>query len=304
MKPQLLAAPALGLVALVGYQTIRSSGVPGRLAARPTKAVAAGASSSRVGVVQDTDHGPSSTILATGRVTFDETRVAHVLAPVSGSVARVEVRVGERIGEGTPLAVISSRLVDAISDELTAQADVAAADGRYQRQREFYRVHANTEGGFEAARTARQQARAVLDRARERVSLMQLGDGDATPQETILRSPIGGRVLAISVSPGDKVRGKHASGGGQRLFTVGDLSSVWVVADVSEADLASIRVGTPVWVTVPGAQSERKLTGQVAWISAAVDPGTCTTTVRCAVHNPDGTLKPGVETTVSIAAGR
>jgi cobalt-zinc-cadmium efflux system membrane fusion protein len=304
MKPQLLAPPALGLVALFGYQPIRSSGLPARLPVRATKAVASGASSSRVEVVPDADRSPSPMILTTGRVTFDETRVAHVVAPVSGSVARVEVRVGDRVGEGTSLAVIASSLADAISDELTAQADLAAADGEYQRQREFYRVHADTEGEFEAARAVRRQTKAALDRARERVSLMQLGHGDATPQETILRSPIGGRVLAVGVSPGDEVRGARGSGGGRGLFTVGDLGSVWVVADVAKADLASIRVGTPVWVTVPGALSERKLTGQVAWISVAVDPGTCTTTVRCAVDNPDGTLKPGMETTVSIAAGR
>jgi cobalt-zinc-cadmium efflux system membrane fusion protein len=304
MKPQLLAAPALGLVALVGYQTIRSSGLPGRLAVREMTPAPAEAPASRVGAVPDTDRRPSSTILATGRVRFDETRVVHVLAPVSGSVGRVEVRVGESVAEGTPLAVIASSLADAISDELTAQADLAAADGEYQRQREFYRVHADTEGEFEAARTVRQQAKAALDRARERVSVGELGHGNATPQETILRSPIGGKVLAVGVSPGDQVRGKRGSGGGQGLFTVGDLSSVWVVANVSEADLASIRVGTPVLVSVPGASPGQRLTGQVAWISAAVDPGTCTTTVRFAVHNPDGTLKPGMETTVSIAAGR
>jgi cobalt-zinc-cadmium efflux system membrane fusion protein len=302
MNPRLLAAPTIGLAALLGYQATLSSGSLGKMAVRGATPPRAEASASGIEVAPDAGCSASSTILTIGRVTFDETRVAHVVSPVSGSVARVEARLGEGVGEGTPLAVISSGLANALSDEITAQADLAAAESDYQRQLEFYRVRAETQAEFESARAARRQARAALARARERVSLLQLGDRGAAPRETIVRAPITGRVLAVGVSLGEEVAGQRGSRGGRELFTVGDLSSVWVVADVAETDLASIRVGTSVWVTVPGAFSGRRLTGRVVWISAAVDPWTCTTMVRCVVDNPDETLKPGIEATVSIAA--
>jgi multidrug efflux pump subunit AcrA (membrane-fusion protein) len=116
----------------------------------------------------------ASAVIAQGRVSFDGTHVVHVGAPLTGRVTRVMVRPGQPVTKGAPLAVITSDLESALADELEAEADAAGAESRYQRQRQVYRVHAETEAEFDAARAARRVAQAALQSARRNVSLLEM----------------------------------------------------------------------------------------------------------------------------------
>ena len=116
----------------------------------------------------------------------------------------------------------------------------------------------------------------------------------------MLRSPIAGDVVARGVSPGLDVQGQYSGGNALELFTIGNLDSPWVVADVFEVDMPRVRVGAPVTVSVVS-YPERQFSGRVDWISGALDAATRTVKVRCTMNDAGHLLRPEMFATVSIA---
>ena len=240
-------------------------------------------------------------LAATGRVTFDDQHVTHVFSPVNGRVTRLVARPGQRVAKGDPLAIIQSPDVgSAVSDYAKAQAALAAAERDYQRQRDLFAAHAAAERDLENAESNARQARAERDRAEEKARLLGGGKLSGVTQEFVLRAPIAGEVIARAANPGVEVQGQYSGGTAVELYTVGELGRVWVLADVFEADLARIRVGSPVAVEVISSPG-RRFEGRVDWISAAIDPATRTAKVRCTIDNSDRLLRPEMYATVSIA---
>jgi cobalt-zinc-cadmium efflux system membrane fusion protein len=242
---------------------------------------------------------------ASGRIAFDDQRVTHVFSPVNGRVRRLVAQPGQRVGKGDPLAIIDSPDVgSAISDYAKAQAALGAAEREYQRQKELFAAHAAAERELEGAEANERQARAELERAREKARMLAGGKLSGVTQEFVLRSPIAGEVITRTANPGVEVQGQYSGGTAVELFTIGELDRVWALADVFEADLGRVRVGAPVTVEViafPG----RVFAGKLDWISGAVDPLTRTAKVRCTVDNAGRLLKPEMYATASIAvAGR
>ncbi|HEV3073821.1 MAG TPA: efflux RND transporter periplasmic adaptor subunit [Thermoanaerobaculia bacterium] len=240
-------------------------------------------------------------LAATGRVTFDDQRVTHVFSPVNGRVTRLVAQPGQRVAPGDPLAIIQSPDVgSAVSDYAKAQAALAAAERDYQRQKDLFAAHAAAERDLEGAEANVRQARAERDRAEEKARLLGGGKLSKVTQEFVLRSPIAGEVIARAANPGVEVQGQYSGGTAVELYTVGELGRVWVLADVFEADLARIRVGSPVAVEVISAPG-RRFEGRLDWISGAIDPATRTAKVRCTIDNGSRLLKPEMYATVSIA---
>lgn len=236
-------------------------------------------------------------LIATGRVTFSDARVAHIFSPVTGRITAMPAALGERVERGAALAIIASPdLASTVSDLQKAEADFTAAERDYQRQKELYEAHAAAQRDFEAAESAYRKAKAERDRAEEKAKLLGASSGS---QAFVLRAPIGGTVLARNATPGMEIAGQYASGGAQELFTIGDLDPVWVVADVFEMDLPRVRIGAPVTVSLL-AYPERPFTGTVDWISGALDPATRTAKVRCVIRNPQHLLRPEMYASVAI----
>ena len=242
----------------------------------------------------------ATTLVAPGRIAFDDSRVAHVFAPVSGRIVRIEAAPGQRVRSGDPLLELDSpEVAAAVSDVSKADADVAAAERDLKRQRELVEAHASAQRELEQAQSAWQRARAEQMRARRRVSLFQRPDHAAT-QRFLLRSPIDGEVIARTANPGTDVQGQLSGGAAPELFTIGSIDPVWVYADVYEADLARVQAGQPVQVRVI-AHPEKSYGGRIEWISAVLDPVTRTARVRCSLANPARELLPEMYATVSIA---
>jgi cobalt-zinc-cadmium efflux system membrane fusion protein len=105
-------------------------------------------------------------------------------------------------------------------------------------------------------------------------------------------------VIARSVNPGAEIQGQYGGGTALELFTVGELDSVWLLADVFEMDLGRVQKGAPVSIKVV-AYPDRTFSGQVDYITGTLDPATRTARVRCAVPNPARELKPEMYATVS-----
>jgi cobalt-zinc-cadmium efflux system membrane fusion protein len=242
----------------------------------------------------------SNLLMTTGRITFSDARVSHIFSPVTGRVTQLLANMGDHVAAGSPLAIVQSPDVGtAVSDLEKADADLAAAHNEYEREKELYEGHAAAQRDLEAAESAYRKAKAERERAAEKNSLL-IASGRGTGQGFVLRAPIGGDVIARSVSLGMEVQGQYSGGNAPELFTIGNIDPVWLMADVFEVDLSRVRIGAPVTVNVvsyPG----HPFTGTVDWISGALDPATRSAKVRCTIRNANHLLRPEMYATVSIA---
>jgi membrane fusion protein, heavy metal efflux system len=247
-------------------------------------------------------HTVGNEIVASGKVAFDDLRVAHIFSPVTGRVKKILADPGERVKKGAALAIIESPDVgNAFADLAKAQADLVAAEHDHQRQKELFEAHAGSERDYEAAQDNYGKAKAEMERAKQKARLLRnTGAADAVTQEFTLRAPIEGEVIARAVNPGAEVQGQYSGGTAVELFTVGELDSVWVFADVFEMDLARVHQEAPVSIKVV-AYPDRAFAGKVDWISDALDPTARTARVRCSIPNPNRELKPEMYATVAIS---
>jgi len=242
-------------------------------------------------------------VVASGRVTFDDLHVAHVLSPVTGRVVKIEAEPGQRVKKGDPLALIESPdVAAAYSDLAKAQADFGAAEKEANRQKELFDVRAGSQRDLEGAQATHSKTRAELDRARKKTRILR-GSSSGSNQTYTLRAPIDGEIIARNVNPGAEVQGQYSGGTEIELFTVGDLDSVWVLAEIFEMDLRRVKMGTECLVSVVS-YPNRVFRGLAEWVSNTLDPATHTSQVRCKIANPDRALKPEMYATVTLPVDR
>jgi cobalt-zinc-cadmium efflux system membrane fusion protein len=243
----------------------------------------------------------ATTLDTPGRIAFDDLRVAHVFAPVSGRIVSIHAAPGQHVRKGEPLLEVESPDVgSALSDVRKAEADLAAAQRELKRERELVDAHAAAQRELDQAQSAYDRARAELGRARSRAELFRRRGADGVSQRFSIRSPVEGEVIARNVNPGTDVQGQFSGGTAPELFLVGSIDPVWAYADVYEADLARVKVGAPVQVKVI-AYPEKTFAGRIEWISSALDPATRTARLRCTLRNPRHELLPEMYATVSVA---
>jgi cobalt-zinc-cadmium efflux system membrane fusion protein len=246
------------------------------------------------------DHEVSTLIVTSGKISYDDLRVDHVFSPVTGRVTQISALLGQHVKKGDPLAVVESPDIGiASSDIAKADADLVAAEHDFKRQKELEAIRAVATKDLEVAEDNYRKARAEMERARVKGRL--LNTGNVVGQGYVLRAHIDGDVVARAVNPGVEIQGQYAGGGpAAELFTVGDDSQVWVMADAFEVDLARVKAGEHVKVSAV-AYPGKVFDGTVDWVSGALDPVTRTAKVRCTIPNPDHQLKPEMFATVSIA---
>ena len=242
----------------------------------------------------------SQTLVVGGRVAFNDERVSHIFSPVTGRVTRVLAQLGQQVKPGTPLvAIVSPDVGSAFSDEVKARADLVAAQHDLERQKALFEEKAASSRDYETAQDNYGKAKAEEERALQRLRLLRTGQIDRVTQEYTLPSPITGRVVARAVNPGMEIQGQFSGGTAVELFTIGDIDSVWVFADVPESSLSEVRQGAKVDVRVL-AYPEHVFHGTVDWISPTLDPVLRTARLRISVDNPEGLLKPEMYATVLI----
>ena len=184
-------------------------------------------------------------VLTSGRVTFDDLKVAHVMSPVTGRVIRIEAQPGQRVKKGDTLAVIESPDVgSAFSDLEKAHADFISADKDFKRQKELFDVHAGSQRDLETAQgnLRQEQGRASSGQAEGAASerrRCQRGQPELHPARAHRRR--GHRAQRESRRGG---AGTIHRGHALELFTIGELDTVWVMADVFEMDLGRVKQGT------------------------------------------------------------
>lgn len=258
-------------------------------------------SRSKIEVQVVDEQAVEDSLVTSGRITFDDLRVAHIYSPVTGRVMRLDAALGQRVKKGASLAAITSPdLGQASSDLGKANADLIASEHDYKRKKSLFEAHATSAADYEASRDSYRQAKAEKARAEQKAALLRTGAVDLVTQSYTLITPIDGEIIARMVNPGTEVQGQYSSGSAVELFTVGDLDKVWVMADVYEKDIARVVAGAKVTVTVVGYPG-KLFQGGVDWVSGTLDPTTRTGKVRCVFDNPERLLKPEMYASVQIA---
>jgi membrane fusion protein, heavy metal efflux system len=234
-----------------------------------------------------------SALRVPGIVRPDEYRQVHVVPIADGIVKQVSAELGSRVRAGQPLATIfSGELADAETEYLSMLAELDAAHKQLERTQTLLQAGAVSRRVGEEATAMHAVHEAHLRAARQRLKLLGLSDdtiaalaeaGQTDPNITVA-APVDGVVLARMVNPGQVV------GKAQELFTVGDLSTVWIMASLNERDLAAVRVGTQTRISTSAYPGQIWL-GRVAYIDPQVDPNTRTAQARTEVGNPGDSLR-------------
>ncbi len=261
----------------------------------------------------------------TGVVSPDQTRVAHIRPLARGVVEKVYVRLGDHVEAGDPLieydnvelGMLIGEYLSAIAELDRALTDLDVKRTILARSEAMLKVGATarTTHDIRAAEYRDTEARVAAARAvvakieeqihrfgvsDEELKRLRSQDRDAihrTRSHNILRAPFSGVVTYYDVAEGEVVATTD------RLLTITDISTVWVLADVYEQDLAYVTVGKTVTIKVSSYPTE-SFRGQVTYISDVIEPSTRTAKVRCVVANPGNRLKLEMFATVNIPTGR
>jgi Cu(I)/Ag(I) efflux system membrane fusion protein len=205
----------------------------------------------------------SAEIQLTGKVQFDETRLAYIAPRVAGRIDRLYANfTGVSVREGDPLADLYSPELFSAQQELLTAKTLSGADSLLNATRERLRLWGLT--------------------AEQIAGIEQSGQ---VKDHVTFYSPISGVVVGLDAREGMYVEA------GMRIFTLADLSQVWVQLDAYESDLALLRDGQDVVLRAEAYPGE-SFKGTIAFIEPVLDPMTRTVKVRVAVPNPDGRLKP------------
>jgi cobalt-zinc-cadmium efflux system membrane fusion protein len=260
---------------------------------------------SRIHVEKVTPQSYKASVTTTGTVAFNGDRSTQVIAPISGPVARILAQPGARVERGQALALVSS------GDFAEAVAGYRKAEGAWRNasriatlDEKLFTNDALSRSDLDQART--DLAAAVADRDAAVSQLRSLGLDEAAidairdgkpvaTNESAIRAPISGTVVEKLVTPGQLLQA-----GTTPCFTIADLSTVWVMANVFESDLAAVRAGETALITTNAAPDT--LVGRVDYVADVVDPSTKATAVRVVVPNKGRLLRRDMLVRVTIRA--
>lgn len=256
-----------------------------------------------------------------GRIALNNDRTTPVFSPFSGRVTKILANLGDRVKQGEPLlAVEASELVQGQNDLLsaaaaldTARSQLSLAQTNEKRKHALYEAKGGSlqdwqqsKAEFVTARNNLRSAKTALAMVRNRLRILGKSEAEISALENVqkldpvafVRAPISGTVTDRAVGLGQYIQ----SGSSTPVYSIGDLSTVWLIANVREADAPLMRRGEPVEVHVlafPGRVFKAKLT----YVAPSVDPNTRRLPVRAEIENPDGALKPEMFASFSIITG-
>jgi cobalt-zinc-cadmium efflux system membrane fusion protein len=233
-----------------------------------------------------------------GVVSPDVNRSVSVLSLGAGKVVEIKNKLGDKVSKGQVLLLINSPdLSAAFADYQKFTADLQFADKQLDRAKALYDHGAIALANLENAEDSQVKARADLNAAIQRIHVLGGDTNNPTPLLP-LRSPISGTIVDQQITSGTGVRSLDNQ---QPLFTIADLSVVWVLCDVYQDMLLRVHVGDLAEITVNGFP-EDKFSGKVINISSVLDPSTRTAKVRIELPNPKGVLRPGMFVTATFFA--
>ena len=249
-----------------------------------------------------------------GKIATNDDTTTPVFSPYSGRVTRVFAKAGDTVHQGDPLFAVEASefvqgqndLVAAVAALNTAQAQLTLAQTAERRAHDLFDAKggalkdwqqaqvdlANANGNARTAEIALAAVRnrlRILGKSDAEIAQIERRSTQGMAAEAMVPAPISGTVISRQIGIGQYI--SSAAGGGNPVFAIGNLASVWFVANVREEDSPSMRLGQTVEVRVM-AYPDKVFTARITYVSPTIDPATRRLTVRAEVDNADGALKP------------
>jgi cobalt-zinc-cadmium efflux system membrane fusion protein len=318
----ILAWPVIGKnVADPGGRTQPATSEEARGTFRPTKEQWAGFKIEPVGLVS---FRPEQ--VTEGSIAIDDDLTTPVFSQHSGRVIKLIAKLGDRVEAGAPLFEIQATefvqaqndLITALANLQTARSQLAQAQTNERRAHDLYLAQGGALKDWQQAQTdlitSQNTVRAdeiALAAVRNRLRILGKSDKEIASLEaqptqkldpvTIVTAPIGGIITQRQIGLGQYIN-SMSGGASSPVYTIGNLSTVWLIANVRETDAPLMHVGEPVEVHVlafPG----RVFNAKISWVAPSIDSNTHRLSVRADVENPRGELKPGMFANFSIITG-
>jgi cobalt-zinc-cadmium efflux system membrane fusion protein len=261
-----------------------------------------------------------------GNIAIDDDLTTAVFSPYSGRVVKLIAKLGDHVEAGAPLFEIQATefvqvqndLITGLANLQTARSQLGQAQTNEKRAHQLYLAQGGSLKDWQQAQTdlvtAQNTVRSdemALHAVRRRLRILGKDDNEIASLEaqptqkldsaTTVRAPITGIITQRQIGLGQFIN-STAGGAANPVYTIGNLSTVWLVANVREVDAPTMQLGLPVEVHVlafPG----RTFKAKISWVAPSIDPTTHRLSVRADVENPDGELKPGMFARFSIITG-
>nr|HEV7953175.1 efflux RND transporter periplasmic adaptor subunit [Candidatus Acidoferrales bacterium] len=240
-------------------------------------------------------HVAASELRTTGTVNPDISRAVPVVSLASGRVVEIDARLGDTVQKGQLLLKVqSSDISSAFSDYRKATADEQLAATQLERSKLLYDKGAISLNDLQVAQDTADKAKVDVETTAEKLRV--LGNTDLIHPTGIveIHAPITGVITDQQITNAAGVQGLSSP----NPFTISDLSYVWILCDVYENDLSSVRMGDKANVRL-NAYPDKDFTGVVSNIGPILDPNIRTAKVRLEVRNP-GLMRPGMFATATF----
>lgn len=234
-----------------------------------------------------------------GDISFDENNVVRIYPIVSGSVERVDVSLGDYVTRGRLLATILSTDITSFQrDYNVAKSNLELAEKNFARSQELFNSLMMSEKDFAESKKDFENAKSEFN---EKKQILELYGGSTERLDALFRvvAPRSGYIVERNINEGTQIRTDNNT----TLFTISDLKTVWIWANVHESDLGKVQVGDRVTVTTI-AFPDRVYKGNIQKIGTMLDPASRIIRIRTELENEDGLLKPEMFATVTITSQR
>jgi membrane fusion protein, heavy metal efflux system len=240
----------------------------------------------------------------TGAVAYNAFKTTPAFSAVGGPVQEILAQPGQNVRAGqTLLTVTSPDYSAARSAFLKARSAFQLVDKNYERSKDLYEHKAIAERDLQQAESDRAQAQADVQASEDALRALGISDPESlvkTPPKTTgqipVIAPVSGQIVERLVGPGQLLQA-----GTTQCFTISDMSTVWVLINIYQNDLAYVRVGDGVDITTdayPGV-----FHGKISYLADALDPNTRTLQARIVTQNPGYKLKKDIYVTATVHAG-
>jgi membrane fusion protein, heavy metal efflux system len=220
-----------------------------------------------------------------GQVVFNRDRLARLSALSAGTVLKVRAGLGDRVQKGAVLAEIAAPEAASLRGELTAaESRRVLAETVYQREKDLFEKGISSRQGYQQAEAELRQAESLVVRARQQAQDFGLGGSGST---LTVRAPFAGVVVERTAAQGEAVAS------GTPLFTLTDLSTLWVEVSAPEDALLEMRPGQAVTASFAGLPG-RAFAGKIFWVAPALDERTRMLKALAEIDNREGLLKSGL----------
>jgi cobalt-zinc-cadmium efflux system membrane fusion protein len=240
----------------------------------------------------------------TGAVAYNAFKTTPVFAAIGGPVHELLVTPGQTVHAGQPLLTVNSPDYSAArSAYLKARTAFLLADKFYTRAHDLFSHGAIAEADFQTAESTRNQAQADLQSSEDALRVLGITDPEAleknppkTTSQVPVLAPVAGEVVERLVGPGQLLQA-----GATQVFTISDMSTVWVLVNVYQGEVAYVRPGDSVEITTDAYAGT--FHGKISYIAPALDPNTRTLQARIVTENPGDKLKKDMYVTATVSAG-